>query len=215
MAKKVQGSRFIHKYSEDTSVVPTIPIIEDHTDPSWVLETDIYKGELFFNIEDNKAWTRTDNGIIKVAMYDDNDFNIDTNSVNINGNLNVDNGKVTVGESVSNDTIDIGFNFAGNDIGIIDNKRNKYIGAFVDDNYLYGTININNGISVSNINGNVGIKESPDPSYALNVNGIINSNWYYIGGAAGLNGTFVFSDENGAPVNVTITRGIITNISPQ
>jgi len=43
--------RMVVKTSETSGVIPTIPASDDHTDGSWI-ETDIYKGELFFNKAD-------------------------------------------------------------------------------------------------------------------------------------------------------------------
>lgn len=63
----IQNSRILTKRSTTGGVVPTIPASDDHTDGSW-LTTDIYKGELFINIVDNKTFTRTDSGIVQILM---------------------------------------------------------------------------------------------------------------------------------------------------
>lgn len=63
----IQNSRILTKRSTTGGVVPTIPASDDHTDGSW-LTTDIYKGELFINLVDNKTFTRTDSGIVQILM---------------------------------------------------------------------------------------------------------------------------------------------------
>lgn len=66
----IQDSRILIKRSTVAAVVPTIPASNDHTDGTW-LTTDIYKGELFINLADRKAWTRDNTGIIEVAFIPD------------------------------------------------------------------------------------------------------------------------------------------------
>jgi hypothetical protein len=60
-----QHSRILIKRSTVTTVVPTVPASNDHLDGTW-LSTDIYKGEYFVNIKDDKVWTRTDSGIVQI-----------------------------------------------------------------------------------------------------------------------------------------------------
>lgn len=50
-------------YTEDTGFEPTVPSIEDHTNPAWLV-SDIYKGEIAVNGADDKVYTRTQNGIL-------------------------------------------------------------------------------------------------------------------------------------------------------
>jgi hypothetical protein len=59
----IQDSRLQLKYSTISGVVPTIPLTYDHTDGTW-LPTDIYIGEVFFNVTDNLAWWRSETGIV-------------------------------------------------------------------------------------------------------------------------------------------------------
>lgn len=58
--------RIINKYSTFPGVEPTIPNSGDHQDGTW-LPTDLYIGELFFNISDNKAWYRSASGIVPLS----------------------------------------------------------------------------------------------------------------------------------------------------
>lgn len=60
-----QDSRILTKRSTITTQVPTVAPSTNHLDGSWG-ELDIYKGELFLNIADDKAWFRSDNGIIEL-----------------------------------------------------------------------------------------------------------------------------------------------------
>ena len=59
----IQDSRLQLKYSTISGVVPTIPLTYDHTDGTW-LPTDIYIGEVFFNVADNLAWWRSETGVV-------------------------------------------------------------------------------------------------------------------------------------------------------
>ena len=52
---KTQYSRVINKRSDQTGVVPTIGPSNDHTDGTWI-DTDIYPGEFYINMEDQKVW---------------------------------------------------------------------------------------------------------------------------------------------------------------
>ena len=56
MAKTVKGARFVLKRSVTSGAVPTIPPNDDHT-TGWI-DTDIYQGELFLNVNDDKMWFR-------------------------------------------------------------------------------------------------------------------------------------------------------------
>ena len=50
-------ARIMIKTSTVATTVPTVPASNDHTDGTW-LETDIYVGELFFNVADQKRYSR-------------------------------------------------------------------------------------------------------------------------------------------------------------
>ena len=52
---KTQYSRVINKRTSIAGEVPTIGPSEDHTDGSWS-DTDIYPGEFYINMEDQKVW---------------------------------------------------------------------------------------------------------------------------------------------------------------
>ena len=56
------NERIVIKRDNTPGVVPTIPSSNDHTDGTWV-STDIYVGEFFMNVADDKLWYRSDNGI--------------------------------------------------------------------------------------------------------------------------------------------------------
>ena len=56
MAKILKKARFILNRSEVTGKIPTLPPNDDHTD-GWI-GTDIYQGELFVNIYDDRIWFR-------------------------------------------------------------------------------------------------------------------------------------------------------------
>lgn len=106
MSLIIQDSKMIQKYSTIPGVIPTIPVSgsTDHTDGTWI-DTDIYEGEFFSNIPDNKLWYRFSSGIVQlypltstaitsqqVFLYDSvDDFpetgNIDT--IYIDKNVNI------------------------------------------------------------------------------------------------------------------------------
>jgi len=73
MAKIIKGGRIIQKKTEILNQQPTIPNNNDHTS-GW-LNTDIYTGELFLNINENSKgmWFRGNSGITRIATLDDND----------------------------------------------------------------------------------------------------------------------------------------------
>jgi len=52
---KTQYSRVINKRTSIPGEVPTIGPTENHTDGTWV-DTDIYPGEFYINMEDQKVW---------------------------------------------------------------------------------------------------------------------------------------------------------------
>jgi hypothetical protein len=52
---KTQYSRVINKRTATAGVVPTIGPTDNHTDGTWV-DTDIYPGEFFINMEDQIVW---------------------------------------------------------------------------------------------------------------------------------------------------------------
>ena len=58
MAINQQDSKIIIKSSTVTGEVPTNGPSSDHTDGSWV-STDLYSGEMMFNLTDNRAWFRS------------------------------------------------------------------------------------------------------------------------------------------------------------
>ena len=58
--------RIITKYSSFPGEEPTIPISGDHNDGTW-LPTDLYVGEMFINVADNKAWVRGMDGIFQIG----------------------------------------------------------------------------------------------------------------------------------------------------
>ena len=62
----IQYWRVIQKYSTITGQVPTIPPSADHNDGTWS-DTDLYVGELFMNVTDNRVWYRALDGIHEIA----------------------------------------------------------------------------------------------------------------------------------------------------
>jgi hypothetical protein len=57
MAKEIKGARFVLKRSNVPGETPTIPPNNDHTSGLWI-DTDIYSGEMFLNVADDKMWFR-------------------------------------------------------------------------------------------------------------------------------------------------------------
>lgn len=62
---KTQFSKIKIKRSSITGVVPTLGATTDHTDGTWT-GTDIYPGEFFINLADNKIWYGGISGIVEV-----------------------------------------------------------------------------------------------------------------------------------------------------
>ena len=70
MALREEFARILFKRSTVTGVVPTIPASEpvEPADFNSLLSTDILIGEGFINVEDDKFWFRTNNGITSLAL---------------------------------------------------------------------------------------------------------------------------------------------------
>lgn len=71
MPKSVIGSRMIQKYTETPLIIPNYNMVsDDHTLGGDI--NAIYKGEIFINIADDRAWTRTgagtDNRIVEFVL---------------------------------------------------------------------------------------------------------------------------------------------------
>ena len=68
MAQIFDNARILIKRSTITGEVPTIPSIEDHTRNSW-LASDIYIGEMFMNLPDQRIWFRSGTASIKEILF--------------------------------------------------------------------------------------------------------------------------------------------------
>lgn len=66
MALNIQDARILIKRSTNTGEEPTVAPSNDHTDGTWDA-LDIYTGEIFLNVQDSKAWFRSNTGIIELA----------------------------------------------------------------------------------------------------------------------------------------------------
>jgi hypothetical protein len=66
MAKIEQFSRLINHRLSTSGQTFTIPVSNDHTDETW-LATDLYIGEIGINVTDDKAYFRSNNGIVQLA----------------------------------------------------------------------------------------------------------------------------------------------------
>jgi hypothetical protein len=66
--KNVKAARILHKISETTNEIPTVPSNDDHT-TGWN-STDIYEGEFMMNEQDIRLFTRLKQIIVEVPMLD-------------------------------------------------------------------------------------------------------------------------------------------------
>ena len=66
MAKIEQFSRLINHRLSTAGRTFTIPVSNDHTDETW-LSSDLYIGEIGINVTDDKAYFRSNNGIVQLA----------------------------------------------------------------------------------------------------------------------------------------------------
>lgn len=62
----INKTKHIILKSNVAGVVPTIPIVSNHTQPGWIPTTDIYEGELFLNTTDQALYTRAGSTIIQI-----------------------------------------------------------------------------------------------------------------------------------------------------
>ena len=67
MAKKTQYSKIKIKRSSVAGVIPTMGPTNDHTDGSWN-GTDIYPGEFFINLADNRVWFGSLSGPTEIVV---------------------------------------------------------------------------------------------------------------------------------------------------
>ena len=66
MARIDQYTRLRHHRLTTSGLKFTIPTSDDHTDSTW-LSTDLYIGEIGFNLTDDTAYFRSNNGIVQLA----------------------------------------------------------------------------------------------------------------------------------------------------
>ena len=66
MARIDQYTRLRHHRLTTSGLEFTIPTSDDHTDSTW-LSTDLYIGEIGFNLTDDTAYFRSNNGIVQLA----------------------------------------------------------------------------------------------------------------------------------------------------
>jgi hypothetical protein len=65
MADKIEYSRLLLKRTNIAGVVPTIPPVSATTLNQFT-PTDIFVGEFFANVEDDRLWIRTNTGIVEL-----------------------------------------------------------------------------------------------------------------------------------------------------
>lgn len=88
-----QYSRILIKRSTVTTETPTIPASSDFTDGTWT-STDIHVGEIFFNVADDLAWFRSDNGLVSLT-----DTGTDLTGTQVDNSVTRGNGTDTVQSS--------------------------------------------------------------------------------------------------------------------
>ena len=84
MSNKTEYSRLRFKRSTITGVEPTVPTGET-IDNTW-LSTDLLIGEGFINVEDDKFWFRTNNGLVEVSLSGISSDNYYTELAYLSGN---------------------------------------------------------------------------------------------------------------------------------
>ena len=84
MSNKTEFSRLVFKRSTVPGVIPTVPT-GTTIDNTW-LSTDLLVGEGFINVEDDKLWYRTNNGIVEVSMSGISSNNYYTEYAYLSGN---------------------------------------------------------------------------------------------------------------------------------
>lgn len=81
MAKSVQGARMQSKRSITSGDIPTIPPNNDHTF-GWE-DTDIYLGEFYINITDERIFTRCNTGIREFTLLDPSTGQVSTGQTSV------------------------------------------------------------------------------------------------------------------------------------
>lgn len=64
----INKGHIIMKRSTISGVVPTIPIVDDNRSATWIKETDIFSGELFINLADERIWFRGTQSIHEILF---------------------------------------------------------------------------------------------------------------------------------------------------
>ena len=156
MSRIEQYSRLKHHRLTTSGQLFTIPTSEDHTDETW-LPTDLYIGEIGINLTDDKAFFRTNNGIVQLATGTSSTGS--TSSTNQIWSFSSPN--IIIGSTYSADSVSPRSGYY-TDLGTTTLRwKDLYLGG---SSTGYSTININGGLVIAGSNN------------VLTTDGIVGSN---------------------------------------
>lgn len=141
MSRIEQYSRLRHHRLTTSGQLFTIPTSEDHTDETW-LSTDLYIGEIGINLTDDKAFFRTNNGIIQLATGTSSSGSTSSTSQIWSFSL----GNIQIGSTYSADAVTPRTGYY-TDLGSSTNRwKDLYLGGSSGG---YTTINVNGGLAIA------------------------------------------------------------------
>lgn len=204
MALNIQDARILIKRSTNTGEVPTAAPSNDHTDGTWDA-LDIYTGELFLNVQDSKAWFRSNTGIIELAT-----LNGPTDAF-ING------GNTYGANAVFGLTDDFKVDFKANNVNVFSyNKNGVTINTakpiYFQDNGGTNTVDISAPTSISaSYSLNLPTAQGSADTYLKN-DGSGNLSWSTVTGSGGLkSGTATASTTDVYTTTITGVSSYTTN----
>lgn len=137
MAKIEQFSRLINHRVTTAGQGFTIPTSNDHTDETW-LATDLYIGEIGINVTDDKAYMRTNNGIVQISTGTSSGSTASTSQVFVFNSPNIQ-----IGSTYSADAV-IPKSGYYTDLGSVTLPwKDLYLGG---SSGALSTINVNGGV---------------------------------------------------------------------
>jgi hypothetical protein len=143
MSRIEQYSRLRHHRLTTSGQLFTIPTSEDHTDGTW-LSTDLYIGEIGFNLTDDKAYFRTNNGIVQLATGTSSGSTASTSQI-----WSFSSPNIIIGSTYSADSVSPRSGYY-TDLGTTTLRwKDLYLGG---SSTGYATININGGLVIAGTN---------------------------------------------------------------
>lgn len=177
MSKLERYARILVKRTDIPNLSASTAPSDDHTLlPIWD-ESDIYEGEFFMNLEDEKLWIRTKYGIKKVLF--DTDINSGGTFVDhyvVSGSFDSGSGILTLDNQTSTPVIVSGFTTGGGgggDIDFLPNAGLQYYDSTLSAQTIYNTL-LDTSLTVPNDVGGISAGTTVDSLSGKSLVGIID-----------------------------------------